>query len=127
MKLFALYVFIIALTVIAVWNDESWNDGAGGSLSSTSAQQIAACIAEAKAGLGDPDSLELVASRGIKLDDGGFRIDLEFTAKNAYGGRVRGSILCGFSNEVSTELDPDDFMNKDRDTKRTFRDFDIDV
>jgi len=46
------------------------------------------------------------------------RIDLEFTAKNAMGGRVRDRTTCGFKTASDVVLDPNDKPNKDREFVR---------
>jgi len=77
-------------------------------------KQIASCTKDIQIGLGDPNSFELVSFEEVNLDNGGYRLVLNYTAKNALGGRVRGSDICGFSNKTSIDLDPEDIMNKQR-------------
>jgi hypothetical protein len=85
---------------------------------STFDRQVNVCIEDVKLGLNDPGSLEIVSSEGIGMDNGWFRVKLNFTAKNAMGGRVRGNAICGFKNKNDIELNSEDFMNKERETAR---------
>ena len=85
---------------------------------STLETQIKVCTEEVKLGLGDPGSLEIVSSEGISVDKRWFRVKLSYTAKNAMGGRVRASALCGFVSKESTVLNADDFVNQERQLKR---------
>jgi hypothetical protein len=84
------------------------------SFKSTEDKQLKACIADVKLGLGDPESLELIDFEGIQLDNGWFRLNVNFTAKNALGGRVRGNTLCGFATKSDLDLNKDDFVNQER-------------
>jgi len=77
-------------------------------------QQIQACIEDIKLGLNDPDSLKMTSSRGFDIDNGWYRMEIKYTAKNALGGRVRGDSICGFKTKKSTKLNEEDFMNKNR-------------
>ncbi len=95
--------------------------GPGGIAISTEAKQIKACVQDVKQGLNDPESIEVVSAKPLQVIGGGHRIDLNFTAKNERGGRVRGNALCGFKTAGDTELDPEDHMNKTRDIARTLR------
>jgi hypothetical protein len=86
---------------------------------STEKKQINACVDSIKSGLNDPGSFELVSTKPVKLNDGAFRIVVEFTAKNALGGRIRKEEICGFASEKDTTLSSSDFMNQERDIKRS--------
>ena len=77
-------------------------------------QQIKACVEDVKLGLGDPNSIEVLSTEGINVDNGGFRLKLNFTAKNEMGGRVRGETICGFKNKNDIQLDAEDFPNQER-------------
>lgn len=87
--------------------------------------QIKACSEDVKLGLNDPNSLEVVSSRPFTVSDGTHRIDLTFTAKNAFGGRVRSSAVCGFLTEMDTTLNPEDLMNKMRALGRSLHELGI--
>lgn len=84
-------------------------------------KQVKACVEDVKLGLGDPSSLEVVSTEGVELDNGLFRVKLNFTAKNAMGGRVRGYETCGFKGKNDIGLNSEDFQNQQRDTVRTFK------
>lgn len=88
---------------------------------STFDKQVSACKEDVKLGLGDPASLEIISSEGFSLDNGWYRVKLNFTAKNAMGGRVRGDTICGFKDKNTIELNPEDFMNKQRKLARDLR------
>lgn len=88
--------------------------------SNTEKKQIDACVQDIKSGLNDPSSFELLSTKPVNLDNGTFRIVVEFTAKNKLGGRVRSQEICGFKSEKDISLNPDDFMNQQRDIKRSF-------
>ncbi|PPD52212.1 MAG: hypothetical protein CTY12_06885 [Methylotenera sp.] len=88
---------------------------------STEAKQIKVCIEDVKLSLNDPNSIEMISTKSINVDDGSHRIALEFTAKNAMGGRVRGRALCGFKTENDLALNPDDIWNKERNLSRSLR------
>jgi hypothetical protein len=92
---------------------------------STFDKQVKACVNDAKLSLGDPESLEVVSSEGIDLDNGWFRVKLNFTAKNSMGGRVRGDTICGFKNKNDTALNPEDFMNQKRELARNLKELGI--
>lgn len=81
---------------------------------STLDKQTAACVKDVQMGLGDPNSLEVLSVDEIPIDGGEFRIHLHFTAKNAMGGRIRGSARCGFASKDSSELNPEDLFNRER-------------
>ena len=85
---------------------------------STFDKQVDICVEDIKLGLGDPNSLEITSTKEINLDNGWFRVKVDFTAKNAMGGRVRGSSICGFENKESLVLNDEDFMNKEREISR---------
>jgi hypothetical protein len=84
-------------------------------------KQVKACVADVKLGLSDPSSLEVISTEGVEIDNGSFRVKLNFTAKNAMGGRVRGYENCGFKDKNAIVLNSDDFQNQQRDTARTFK------
>lgn len=84
--------------------------------SSTLDKQLAACSADIKEGLNDPSSLEILSSKVLDEKEGSYRISVSYTSKNTSGGRERGSATCGFASKDSTELDPNDFQNKLRQT-----------
>jgi hypothetical protein len=86
--------------------------------SSVQEKQTKACVDDIKLGLNDPGSMEVLSTEPIKMDDGTYRISLEFTAKNAMGGRVRSSGVCGFKTINSEALNPDDYLNQQRDLSR---------
>ena len=90
-------------------------------LESTFDKQVNACKEDVKLGLGDPGSLELVSTEGIDLDNGWYRVKLNFTAKNAMGGRVRGDAICGFKDKNTIELNSEDFMNQERKLARDLK------
>lgn len=52
-------------------------------------KQVKACVADVKLGLNDPNSIELLNTEEIVVEGGGHRVKLQYTAKNAMGGRVR--------------------------------------
>lgn len=85
---------------------------------STFDKQLNACKDDVKLGLGDPGSLEIISTEGRDLDNGWYRVKLNFTAKNAMGGRVRGEAICGFKDKHATELNPEDIVNKQREISR---------
>jgi hypothetical protein len=84
-------------------------------------KQLKVCINEVKLGLNDPNSFELLSTKAIKVDDGTHRLKVEFTAKNAFGGRVRGEDICGFKSETSVVLNSDDTENMARTLARQLR------
>lgn len=88
---------------------------------STETKQIKACSEDIKSILNDPNSFEFFSTRAFKVDDGTHRIELEFTAKNALGGRVRDKEICGFKTENDSVLNPDDMYNINRDSARNLR------
>jgi len=88
---------------------------------STFDKQVNACKEDVKLGLGDPGSLEITSTEGFDIKNGGYRIKLNFTAKNAMGGRVRGDAVCGFKNKNATELYSEDFMNEQRKLARDLK------
>lgn len=92
---------------------------------STLDRQIDVCASDVKLGLGDPESLEIVSAREINLDNGWHRVKINYTAKNAMGGRVRGETICGFEGKDVTQLNPDDFMNKERELARRLREIGV--
>jgi len=98
-----------------------------GCIESTLDKQVKACVQDVKLGLGDPSSMEVLNTEEIEVRGGGHRIKLQYTAKNAMGGRVRGEDICGFKDKGSTELDSDDFMNKNRYIARSLRELGIRV
>lgn len=109
-----------ALSVLCV----AWLVGCG-LVESTESKQIKACAEDVKLGLNDPNSLEIVSTRAFKANDGSHRLELKFTAKNALGGRVRSEAICGFKTERDVELNPDDFMNRNRELSRKLRELGI--
>jgi hypothetical protein len=58
--------------------------------------------------------MEIVSTEGFDLENGWYRIKLNFTAENALGGRVRDNTICGFIGKDTTELNSEDFMNQKR-------------
>ena len=86
---------------------------------STLDKQVKACIEDVKLGLGDPESIVIVSKEGFDLDNGWFRIQLNFTAKNAMGGRVRGDTICGFKSKNDVVLNSEDFVNQERQINRS--------
>ena len=92
---------------------------------STLDKQVKACADDVKLGLGDPNSLEILSTEEINLDNGWYRVQLNYTAKNAMGGRVRGETICGFKEKESIELNPEDFMNQERKLARDLREMGI--
>ena len=87
---------------------------------STEDKQVEACIKDVQRSLYDPNSIELLSHRGFELKDGTYRIEIEYTAKNRMGGRVRDESLCGFKSKDSAEWNPDDLYNEMRDMAITF-------
>lgn len=84
-------------------------------------KQVSVCIDDVKSVLGDPNSLEMVSSEGIDLANGWYRVKLEYTAKNALGGRVRGGALCGFDGKNSVNLNSEDVVNLQRRMVQSFK------
>jgi hypothetical protein len=82
--------------------------------------QTKACVEDIKKGLNDPSSLEVLSKEVVPMDGGKRRIRVEFTAKNAVGGRVRATESCGFASEKAVTLDPEDFQNQMREMRRNF-------
>ena len=80
----------------------------------TQTKQTKLCMEEEKIALNDPESIELVSAQPINLDNGWFRIKVDYTSKNEQGGRVRGSVICGFVSKNSTEFNSKDFMETSR-------------
>ena len=64
--------------------------------SSNEKKQINRCVDDIKSGLNDPNSFEMVSARPFKVDNETYRVDVIFTAKNAFGGRVKSQETCGF-------------------------------
>lgn len=92
-----------------------------GVFESTESKQTKVCVADVQLGLDDPNSLEIISVEPIKLDNGWHRLRLEFTAKNVLGGRVRTETICGFKSDKDIALNPEDFMNKNRELARNLR------
>lgn len=92
---------------------------------STFDKQVKACKEDVKLGLGDPGSLEIISSEGFDIENGWYRVNLNFTAKNAMGGRVRGEAICGFKDKNTIELNPEDFMNTERKLARDLKDLGV--
>lgn len=88
-------------------------------------QQLQSCIDDIQLGLNDPNSLEVLSTRPIDLEGGGYRLALEFTAKNRAGGRVRQTALCGFESNSHVDLDPEDIHNRMRTLQRGLREMGI--
>lgn len=88
-------------------------------------KQVKTCIADVKLGLGDPNSLELLNTEEIVVDGGGHRVKLQYTAKNAMGGRVRGEDICGFKDKNSVDLYTEDRMNQVRKMARQLNELGI--
>jgi hypothetical protein len=83
--------------------------------------QTKACVEDTKLGLNDPNSIEVIRTEPVKMKDETHRLLLEYTAKNAMGGRVRGESVCGFKTVGTEVLNPDDFANKQRELARLMR------
>ena len=98
-----------------------------GIFESAESKQTKICVADVKLGLNDPNSLEVLSVEHIDMENGWHRLKLEFTAKNALGGRVRANTICGFKSKRDTELNQDDFMNKNRKLARDLRQLGIDL
>ena len=94
---------------------------------SLESKQTTACIEDIKLGLNDPNSIELVSFDVINMDNGWRRISVQYTAKNALGGRVRGKDICGFSSKNETKLNSKDFMNENRKLARDLRSLGVDI
>ena len=60
-----------------------------GAFESTESKQTKVCVADVKLGLNDPNSIEILTVEHVDMENGWYRLRLEFTAKNALGGRVR--------------------------------------
>ncbi|MDR7097069.1 hypothetical protein [Hydrogenophaga laconesensis] len=88
-------------------------------------KQTRACTDDVKLGLNDPASLEVVTVKEIPLDNGGIAIDLDYTAKNAMGGRVRGQTFCVFKEKQSVVLDEENRVNQVRKMMRTMNELGI--
>ena len=88
---------------------------------STFDKQVKSCREAVKLGLNDPESMEIVSTEGFDVENGWYRVELNFTAKNAMGGRVRGNTICGFISKDATELNPEDFMNQKRKLARDMK------
>jgi len=86
--------------------------------SSAEDKQLQACIVDVKLGLNDPESLEVLSTEPHERDDKTYLLIMEYTAKNAFGGRVRDSASCGFKTKSHTALNPDEFQNRLRALKR---------
>lgn len=84
-------------------------------------KQAFSCIEDIKQGLNDPNSLELLSSVFLDEKPGSYRISVEYTAANHYGGKERSKATCGFISKDSTELDPNDFQNGMRSMNNNFR------
>ncbi|MCY1302388.1 hypothetical protein D9M70_520420 [compost metagenome] len=84
-------------------------------------RQVDICIVDIKRGLGDPDSFELISAEKIMTDAGTIRATLDYTAKNAFGGRIRKSDQCGFKTKDTLELDKNDPVNFERELARALR------
>lgn len=74
--------------------------------------QMSACKADIKRKLNDPSSLEVVSSKTAERADGTYLLIVDFTARNAFGGRMRHSTSCGFKTKLHTELNRDEFQNQ---------------
>ncbi|MDP2102102.1 MAG: hypothetical protein Q8J59_05175 [Methylotenera sp.] len=105
---------IILFSIAAVGCNKSDNPTTG---NGTLDQQIAACSADIKEGLNDPNSLEILSSKFLDEKEGSYRISVSYTSKNTQGGRERGSATCGFVSKNATQLDPNDFQNGIRKTE----------
>jgi hypothetical protein len=92
----------------------------------TEQKQVKACVEDVQQGLNDPSSLEVLATKPIQMKVG-HRLELEYTAKNAMGGRVRGSAICGFKSATETTLDPEDYQNTLRSVARDLKSLGIKV
>jgi len=89
-------------------------------LKSTLEKQIEVCENDVKLGLGDPNSLETISTRNWLYTDGTKIVELNFTAKNSMGGRVRGQTTCGFNDINSIELKSGHPSNVMREASRVF-------
>jgi hypothetical protein len=98
-----------------------------GFFESTQEKQIKVCVADIQLGLEDPNSIEIISVEPIKLDNGWHRLLLKFTAKNIVGGRARDETICGFKSVNDVDLNPDDFMNKNRELTRGLREIGINL
>lgn len=87
----------------------------------TKDKQTASCVEDIKKGLNDPNSFELLSSVFLDEQPGSYRILVEYTAANHYGGKERSKATCGFISKDATELDPNDFQNKMRRINSNFR------
>lgn len=85
-----------------------------GMLQSTEDKQLQACVEVVKRGLNDPNSFELLSKEMHQISNGTYRLLIEYTAKNAFGGRVKKNTACGFKTKNDVTLNPDDFMNMGR-------------
>lgn len=74
--------------------------------------QMSVCEADIEKQLNDPSSLEVVSSKTAERTDGTYLLIVDFTARNAFGGRIRKSTSCGFKTKLHTELNPDEFQNQ---------------
>jgi hypothetical protein len=81
-------------------------------------RQLAACGDDIKLGLSDPNSFEVLSAQTNTSTDGRVYLAVKYTAKNKFGGRVRGEASCGFRDDMTAELDIDDARNKDRNAIR---------
>lgn len=96
-----------------------------GLVESAESKQLKACLADIKIGLNDPESLEVLSTRPIDMSGKGHRLEVIFTAKNKFGGRVRGKEVCGFKTKTDVALDPEDYQNSLRFVARGLRDLGI--
>lgn len=81
-------------------------------------RQMAACGDDIRLGLSDPSSIEVLSSQGNTSADAKFCLAVKYTAKNKFGGTVRGETSCGFRDKKTAELDLDDAGNKNRSAVR---------
>ena len=88
-------------------------------------KQVKACVKDVQLGLGDPNSIEVLQTEEIAVNGGAHRVKMQYTAKNAMGGRVRGEAICGFKDKNGIELDPEDFINKARTMARQLNELGI--
>lgn len=90
---------------------------------STLDKQTKMCIDDEKKILNDPNSLEILSTETFQMkdgEDGNFRVQVFYTAKNLAGGRARGQTLCGFKNKDSLEFNGADLMERSRQINLSF-------
>jgi hypothetical protein len=58
--------------------------------------------------------MEVLSVKEIPLDNGGHAIQMDYTAKNAMGGRVRAETYCAFKDKQTVKLDEGNRVNQMR-------------